>query len=66
MLASLFKGLPLFLQRKLNDRVDINTIGYSTTFKEMLEFVEDAVNRANWVLGQIISASDSHKSETSQ
>ena len=62
-LAYLFKRSPLFLQRKFNDRIDVNSIFYSTTFAEMLEFVEDAANRANSLFGQILSASASPKAK---
>ena len=50
-LVDVFRRLPIHLQRKLSDRIDINPVGHATTFSQMLSFVEDAAGRAHSMFG---------------
>jgi len=47
ILLYVFKRLPMNLQRKFCDKVDVTSIGYAATFYQLLSFVEDAANRAH-------------------
>ena len=41
-LLDVFKRLPVHLQRKFSDKVDVYSIGYAATFSQLLSFVEEA------------------------
>jgi len=43
------------LQRKFSDKVDVYSIGYASTFKQLLSFVEDAADLANSLFGQALA-----------
>ena len=60
-LVDVFRRLPIHLQRKLSDRIDINPIGYATTFSQMLSFIEEAANQANSLFGKVLAEPSSKK-----
>ena len=54
-LLDVFKRLPVHLQRKFSDKVDVYSIGYAATFSQLLSFVEDAADRANSLFGEALA-----------
>jgi len=60
-LVDVFHRLPIHLQWKLSDRIDINSVGYTTTFSQMLSFIEEAADRTNSSFGMVLAEPSTKK-----
>ena len=56
-LKSVFKRLPIYLQKLFCNKLEINSDGHLATFEELTCFVKQAVQRSNTFLGKIMANS---------
>ena len=60
-LASVFKRLPIHLQRMFCNKVEITGDGHIASFVELLNFIKHAAQRTNTFFGKIVADLESNK-----
>jgi len=60
-LKNVFKRLPIPLQRKVVERVDLDADGHFAKFNQLVKFVKESAMRTNSFFGQVLADTEANK-----